>query len=124
MCCQKADHLDRLVTDLFTYAKADYGEQTLRAQPVVFADLMHRIGESTHARAHAQSVSLVFSGMADTCVCHGDAHLLERMLDNLLDNALCYTPVGGTVEVRWWCEPEQIKFTVADTVESADRSRT
>lgn len=115
VCRQKADQLDRLVADLFTYTKADYGAQTLRAQPVAFAPLMHRIDESVRARAHAQSVRVVFDGTNEACVCHGDAHLLERMLDNLLDNALRYTSAGGTVEVRWWCEREQIKFTVADT---------
>ena len=45
----------------------------------------------------------------------GDAHLLARVVENLLDNALRHTPSGGEVTVRWRADAGRMTFTVADT---------
>ena len=44
-----------------------------------------------------------------------DAHLLERAVGNLLDNALRHTPSGGTIAIGWHAGADRITFTVADT---------
>jgi two-component system sensor histidine kinase TctE len=49
-------------------------------------------------KAHAQQIDLGFA--LDRAVVAGDALLLPELLDNLIDNALRYTPAGGTVTVN------------------------
>jgi signal transduction histidine kinase len=46
---------------------------------------------------------------------HGDVALIERMLENLIDNALQHTPAGGRVELSLACEEKQLRVAVDDT---------
>jgi signal transduction histidine kinase len=67
------------------------------------------------AQAQANGITLELDGSRAACRAVGDAHLLERAVENLLGNALRYTPAGGTIGVGWHQEGDRIVFTVADT---------
>jgi signal transduction histidine kinase len=122
VCRQKADQLDRLVSDLFAFAKVEYLEQTLRCGPVDISSLLGRAVEGARARAGDKGVSLELEGPGDPCVAKGDVDLLERAVDNLLDNGIRYTPSGGSIEVTWRGEPDKVVFTVADSGPGIDLS--
>ncbi len=115
VCRQKADRLDRLVSDLFAYTKAEYLEQTFRREPLELGSLIERVIDGLRPRAREKDVEITLDGPAGSGWVEGDAHLIERALENLLDNALRYTPSGGRIAVRWRKGPEQATFTVADT---------
>ncbi len=115
VCRQKADQLDRLVSDLFDYTKAEYLEQTLRREDVALQPLLAGSVDGLLPRARAKGVAVTLTEPDDHPMFVGDAHLLERAVENLLDNALRHTPVGGEIAVRWHAEPERVTFTIADT---------
>ncbi len=52
---------------------------------------------------------------AEPCPLMGDSHLLARVVENLLDNAVRHTPAGGRIQVRWGCEQATLHFAVADS---------
>lgn len=114
VCREKAEQLERLVTDLFAYTRAEYLEQTLRCERLALGPLLERVVEGLQPRAQARSVEIVRAGADDICI-EADPHLLERAVENLLDNALRHTPPEGTVEVTWRAEPDRVVFRVADS---------
>jgi signal transduction histidine kinase len=115
ICSQKAEHLERLVSDLFSYVKSDVLEQTIHKEQLNFAPLIRRITNDYRPMANAKEVNISEDGPDLCCLIEADEHLLERSIGNLLDNALRYTPHGGKIEVKWYQEADRIVFTVADT---------
>jgi signal transduction histidine kinase len=106
VCRQKSEQLERLVSDLFAYAKTEFMEQAsvTHREPIDVGAWLHRIVDPFRLSAQAKDVKVTVEGQAEPCLIQGDAHLLERALGNLLDNALRYTPAGGLITVRWRVE--------------------
>ncbi|HKS70989.1 MAG TPA: HAMP domain-containing sensor histidine kinase [Ktedonobacterales bacterium] len=100
VCRQQADALERLVADLFTYTRLDYLEEVPRREPLELGALLGAAVEGARPLAEERRLRLVVSGPCD-CALEGDAHLLTRAVENLLDNALRHSPPGGCVTVQW-----------------------
>jgi len=115
VCRQKSDQLDRLVSDLFAYTKAEYLEQTLRRERLELGSVLEQAVDGLQPHARAKGVEVALEGPVDRGVLEGDAHLLERAVENVLDNALRHTPTRGRIAVRCHAEPGRVTFTVADT---------
>lgn len=99
---QDAGHrLSRIVDDLFLLARADAGHRPLNAEPLYLDELMADAVRAMQALASQRSVQLDIVSMPEAPFV-GDAELLGRMLLNLLDNAIKYSPRGGAVSV--WLE--------------------
>lgn len=115
VCRQKADQLDRLVSDLFAYTKVEYLEQTFRREWMDLGSTIERVVVGLRPRAREKGVEVILDGPPEAGRVEGDAHLLERAVENLLDNAFRYTPSGGRIVVRWQVESGRVMFTVTDT---------
>jgi signal transduction histidine kinase len=111
---QQADNLERLIADLFAYARLDYLEETPRRAPLDLAALLADAVESAQPRAVEKGVTLVAEGQ-ESCLVEGDDHLLPRAVANLLDNALRYTPPGGRIAVCWELTVVGCRFRVSDS---------
>jgi signal transduction histidine kinase len=93
----KAQQIDRLVTGLFNYAKADFDTRP-RQQTTDLADAVTQATSAFDLAADARGVELKVTAPAGHSVSI-DRDGFERALANVIDNALRYTPRGGTVEV-------------------------
>ncbi|HEU0113376.1 MAG TPA: HAMP domain-containing sensor histidine kinase, partial [Thermomicrobiales bacterium] len=110
----KADALDRLVTDLFAYARTEYLEEAPRRERLDLSDLLTRTVEGMQPRADAKGVRLRLTGADAPCWAAGDPHLLTRAVENLLDNAVRYTPPAGEIAVDCECAGDDVRFSVRD----------
>lgn len=115
VCRQKADQLDRLVEDLFAYTKAEYLTQTIHRERLDFGSLIEGAVDGFRPHAWEKGVTIACDAPEGRIAIEGDAHLLGRALENLLDNALRHTPAGGEIVVGWRAEPDRLAFTVADS---------
>jgi two-component system, OmpR family, phosphate regulon sensor histidine kinase PhoR len=107
---RQANRLAGLVEDMLVGARLDAGR--LEPDELVHVDLIALAREVVDALAppHRQSVT-VTGETGDVC---GDRRQLERVLQNLIDNALVHGPSGSTVEVDVACEGRDVVVRVRD----------
>ncbi len=95
---RNARRLQSLVADMLTMTRLDAGERPAMA-PLDVATLVRRAAESLRPFADARRVDLAV-GDAGPATVEGDAGQLERVLTNVIENAVKFTPAGGTVSVE------------------------
>jgi len=96
---EEALRLHHVVEDLFLLARANAGERLLTMEELYVDDLAAECVQAVQALAARKNIALDMAGERDL-PCRGDSSLLRRLLLNLLDNAIKYTPAGGEVRVR------------------------
>ncbi|MCJ7512100.1 MAG: ATP-binding protein [Anaerolineales bacterium] len=112
---RETERLIRLVNDLLVLMRADAGTLQMRLQPLDLADLAR--ARCAHLAAMAAGRKAVLSvrveETAASCVL-GDRDRLSQVLDNLLDNALRYSPEGSTVTVEIHRQGDECECAVHD----------
>ena len=105
--------LSRLVEDLLNLARADAGHVRLQLGEFYFNDLLTDACRSVQALAASRHIALECRAAADVPF-HGDEELLRRLVVNLLDNAIRYTPAGGHVSASLEAEGPELRIRVSD----------
>jgi two-component system, OmpR family, sensor kinase len=106
--------LSRLVDDLLNLARADAGHVKLQVRDFYLNDLLADCCRSVQALAAACNLTIECRAGADLEY-RGDEELLRRLVMNLLDNAIRYTPSGGKVEAALESDGAQVRIRVDDT---------
>ncbi|MGG3308137.1 HAMP domain-containing sensor histidine kinase [Paenibacillus lautus] len=114
VCKDKSAQLDRLVEDLFTFTKMEYVESELNTKTVDFNQVIRNSMDSLSPLARQKGISISFR-VTDGCIINGDMHLLERAMNNLLDNAVRHTPTDGDIEVLCNKDGNKVMFAIRDT---------
>jgi signal transduction histidine kinase len=82
---------------------------------VQLEDILRYTLENISKQAADKSITLVNQVNGDITPVLGNPIRLRQVVDNLVSNALKYTPSGGTVTTRLYLEDEQVVFSVNDT---------
>ncbi len=104
--------LSRLIDDLRTLALAESGALVLQREPTDLATLTNETVASFHAQADAAGIELSAEVAANLPMLEVDPARIRQVLENLIANALRYTPRGGTIRVRCFAE-ETARVTIA-----------
>jgi signal transduction histidine kinase len=96
---EELDKLKRLIDRVLTLARAESGQIQLRFSTVDAGALAALLCDQLEPVAHSRGVRLAAEQSGDTVIA-ADASWLERLLLNLLDNAIKFTPQGGAIVVR------------------------
>ena len=110
-------HLSRLVDDLFELARIDAGVLELTLEEASLHDLISDTIQSFQAQAEQKGVRLVGEVSGDIDPVLANPPKLQRVLHNLVSNALRHTPPDGTVALRATPEGQGVRVEVSDTGE-------
>jgi heavy metal sensor kinase len=111
---EDVDRLSNIVRALLMLSQAESGQLLLQRTQLDFAELLRDQVDQYQIPAEAQGVDLT-AELPAACSIYGDKIQLERLVSNLLGNAIKYTPAGGSVVARLNGEAGWVKFTVEDT---------
>ncbi|WP_405156890.1 sensor histidine kinase [Paenibacillus sp. FSL K6-0108] len=114
VCKEKSAQLDRLVEDLFTYTKMEYLESELNTQTIDLTQILRKSIDSLSPLADQKHISIL-KQLTEGCFINGDSHVLERAMNNVLENAVRYTPSGGKITVQCCKDDNKIKMMIRDT---------
>lgn len=104
----------RIVDDLFLLARADTGDLPIRTEPLYLNDLIAECAREARTLAAARKLRLCVDGAADAPF-EGDEMLLRRLVLNLIENAIKYTPSGGRIDVRLFVSHRNYRVEIEDT---------
>jgi heavy metal sensor kinase len=111
---EEVDRLNRMVGSLLTLARADAGRVSIASEQVDLGVLVTGAVEQVRPLAEQKGLSIgVEAGLEITLA--ADEGLLLQLVLNLLDNAIKYTPAGGSVSAGWRIEVDQAQLWVRDT---------
>ena len=115
---RNASKLKKLVSELFELSKLEAKQVSAKPEAIVVAEFLQNLREQYQILAQEKGLRLHIT-QEDLPWQHlwADAALLERVCQNLLDNALKFTPKGGEVSlcVRRGVQPDRVQVEVADT---------
>ncbi|MEO8430636.1 MAG: HAMP domain-containing sensor histidine kinase [Acidobacteriota bacterium] len=110
-----SERLGKLVSELFELATLDSRHSLPEKEPFSLAELVQDVVQKFRLSAETKAVRLTTDHPPDLPFASGDIGLIERVLENLIDNALRHTPSSGIVSVTIEQEPGFLSVTVADT---------
>jgi signal transduction histidine kinase len=111
---RNADRLLRLVGDILLVAQVQAGTFTLATAPIDVATLVAHAVEVATPNAEAKGIDFAVHSEPVPPI-EGDRDRLAQLLDNLISNALKFTPAGGRIEVRSHCSDGAIVLEVENT---------
>lgn len=110
-----SQRLARLVKDFFELAKLEYRDAAPQRERFSLSELVQDVVHKFQATAAMHGVRLEGPACDDACQVEADIGMIERVLGNLLDNALKFTPGGGLVRVRLEALGGAVNLWVEDT---------
>jgi signal transduction histidine kinase len=111
---RNSHRLLRLVSDLLLLAQIEAGKLTLEVQPLDLSGVVAESVEAARPAAEANGIELTFA-TTSLPLLDGDRARIAQVLDNLVSNAIKFTPAGGRVKVRSRIEGDAAAVVVEDT---------
>jgi two-component system phosphate regulon sensor histidine kinase PhoR len=110
---EQAKRMERLVADLLTLSTLESSPPPPMEEPIDMGKLVERMGAEARALSGGKHKIEVENEAGIELL--GSEKEITSALGNLVSNAIRYTPVGGTVRLRWHAGPDGAAFDVEDT---------
>lgn len=108
------ERLDRLTRDLLDLSKLEAGRSAPRLEPVAPGEFLRSTAAAFRKKVAAKSITISLEEMPNLPHVMADRLQIQRVLDNLVDNAVRHSPAGGTVKIRTFSLCHRVTFLVED----------
>jgi two-component system phosphate regulon sensor histidine kinase PhoR len=112
---EQADRLHELILDLLHLARVETGKEAFDIKESSLGDVVERFLAVYRQQAAPQRQTIVVEAAAEPVVTRADEEGLATILDNLVSNAIHYTPDEGTITIRWYAQDRSAVLEVQDT---------
>lgn len=112
---RSSERLLHLVNDLLLIAQARAGRLEMDMRPCDLADIARHAVEDAQATAGKRDIALRFRPSVQRAPATADAARIGQAIDNLVSNAIKFTPAGGSVDVQISCAEDCSRITITDT---------
>jgi two-component system sensor histidine kinase ChvG len=107
--------LDRLITDVSEASRMDAELSRARFESVDVGHMIEQLVEAREARGVTNGIRLAFGRPhRGSAVVFGDGQRLARAIENLIDNAISFSPPGGLVQITAMRDGQQVVIRVED----------
>ena len=108
-----ADRLSEMVTSLIDLSRIEYGDLKFVIEPIIINEVIETVISSFQSKAKRKNIDLVFNRQTDIEV-QSDTKAIERVLNNLIDNAFKYSPESSLIEIRARKQAGFLRISVLD----------
>ena len=112
---KQSEQLQALITELFELVKLEGGETKMNPEPFQVSELVQDVVQKFEAPAQNNGIVLAGEIAPTAPFVYGDVALIERALENLLDNAIRHTPAGGRISLTVAPKPGAVAVEIRDT---------
>lgn len=112
---EEAERLNDLMADLIDVAELDTGRRELRMERLRPIDILRDAALRFQDEARKRDVQIHIEAFSDLSPIYGDRRALKSVMDNLLSNALRFTPAKGTIILEAEEQKKRVQFFVRDT---------
>ncbi len=108
------EHLLASFASILELAELESGQKGLRSDPLLVDDLIEGVAQRFRTQAQRAGVGIVI-GAPTQAIVEGDKLGLTRMLGNLVENAIRFTPAGGRITLAAFAAPDGVVLEITDT---------
>ena len=122
---KSVEQLSQLMDEILIIGKAEAGKISFEPKPINISEFCRNLLAEMNLQNNSQH-PVIFISQDDSLSACLDEKLLQLILTNLLENAIKYSPLDSTVELRLDCQQEEVIFQIKDRgigISAADRER-
>ncbi len=107
--------LGKLVSDLFEMAKLDSYDLPVEHEPFNLGELIQDVIQKFQLKASEKQINVSTHIEQNLPFVNADIGMIERVLENLIENAIYHTPTGGSIRLALTAQGEDLTIQVSDT---------
>jgi signal transduction histidine kinase len=120
---EEAERLNDLMSDLIEVSEIDTGRRELRLDKFRPIDILRDACSRTRDEVRAKNIDVQVQAFADLSHVNGDRRALRSIMDNLMSNAVRYTPENGTILLQAKEQKDIVQFSVRDSGRGIEAER-
>ncbi|MEM9917835.1 MAG: HAMP domain-containing sensor histidine kinase [Bacteroidota bacterium] len=110
-----SERLSKLIAQLFEYSKLEARQIEPQKEPFFLSELVQDISQKYQILAREKGIEIRLDVAPKLPMVFADLGLVERVIQNLVDNALKFTPEGGKVTLELQSNDQEVEVRIADT---------